>query len=492
MKELSVLGSIGGVLGWDERVILRPGGMEFRATQSAFLAKMHHERFTSPRIGEWLGALEASELARDPYSDGGTIIREVRRDYDRATKLPTSLVEELSRTTVMAQTAWEKARAENDFAGFSPWLAKMIDLKKQEAACISGGKGNAYDALLDTFEPGETAASIAKVFASFKDQLIELIGKIQGSSRKIPFEILERSYPAAIQEQFAKEAAAKVGFDFNAGRLDVSVHPFCSGVAPGDTRLTTRYDEKYFGDAFFGTLHETGHGLYEQGLPKSTWNGLPLAQAVSLGIHESQSRLWENLVGRSRPFWVGFFPRARELFGATLNGVSLEEWMSAINHVQPSLIRVEADEATYNLHILLRFELEQEIFNGDVKVDDIPALWNERVKKYLGITPPDHARGCLQDVHWSCGLYGYFPTYTLGNLYAAQFFEQIRIDLPDIDQQIARGEFVPLLGWLRTNIHQHGQRYRGAELVQRITGKPLSADALLRHLSSKAKEYYGV
>jgi carboxypeptidase Taq len=307
------------------------------------------------------------------------------------------------------------------------------------------------------------------------------------SGRKAPIEILHRRYPADAQEKLSRQAAAAIGFDFSAGRLDVTVHPFCSGFGPGDTRITTRYDENNFGDAFFGVLHETGHGLYEQGLPAEHFG-----DSISLGIHESQSRLWENFVGRGRPFWRHFLPKARAAFGAALDAVTDDQWIFAVNSVQPSFIRTESDETTYNLHTLLRFELETAMLDGRLSVNDIPAAWNEKMRKYLGITPPDDARGCLQDVHWSGGGIGYFPTYTLGNLYAAQFFAQAHADLGDLDAQLARGEFAPLLTWLRQNIHRHGKRYRAADLVQRVTGRPLSSAPLLAHLQRKAAELYGV
>jgi carboxypeptidase Taq len=348
-----------------------------------------------------------------------------------------------------------------------------------------------YNALLEDFEPGETAENLSRVFEELRGPLVELIGKIVSSGKKAPVEILERDYPAAGQATLAREAAAAVGFDFEAGRLDVSLHPFCSGIGPGDTRMTTRYDEKYFGDAFFGVLHETGHGLYDQGLPKEHF-GSPRGEAVSLGIHESQSRMWENLVGRSRAFWRFFLPRLREVFPEQLRDVSEEQWYFAVNDVRPSLIRTESDEATYNLHILLRFELEKGMLEGSLKAGDLPAVWNERMKHYLGVDVPDDARGVLQDIHWSGGAIGYFPTYTLGNLYAAQFFEQAGKDVGDLEGKIARGEFGALLGWLREKIHAQGKRYTATELVREVTGRPLSAEPLLAHLRGKARELYVV
>jgi carboxypeptidase Taq len=489
MREVALFGSVGSVLGWDERVTMPDRGAEHRADQSSLLARKVHEHFTSPRIDELLREVETSDLIRQQDSDVAGNVREARRQYDRATKLPGALVEEMAKTEVLAQNAWGEARAKNDFPAFRPWLEKWVALKRKQAACY-GHAGHIYNALLEDFEPGETAENLSVVFESLRGPLIELIGKIVDSGRKAPVEILERHYPAAGQAKMAREAAAAVGFDFQAGRLDVSLHPFCTGIGPGDTRMTTRYDEKYFGDAFFGVLHETGHGLYDQGLPKDKF-GQPLGEAISLGIHESQSRMWENLVGRSRAFWQFFLPRIRETFPEALQGVDDEQWYRAVNDVRPSLIRTESDETTYNLHILIRFELEKAMLTEDLNVADLPAAWNERMRKYLGVDVPDDARGCMQDIHWSGGALGYFPTYTLGNLYAAQFFEQARADVGDLDGQFARGEFAPLLGWLRAKIHSQGKRYGASELVTRVTGKPLSAEPLLRHLRTKAAEVYG-
>lgn len=497
LREIALLGSSASLLHWDEQTKMPPKGGQLRADQVSYLARLCHERFTSPRIGELLAALEESgDLQADADSDAAVNVRETRRSYDRAVKLPARLVEELSRTTVLGQQAWADARRKSHFASFQPWLGKIVDLKREEAQALmsNGGpgsrSGNPYDALLDEYERGETAESIRTLFAGLRQPLVELVERVKSSSRRPPVDLLKRHFPAPAQEILAREASAAVGFDYEAGRLDTSVHPFCSGIGPGDTRMTTRYDEHFFPDAFFGTLHETGHGLYDQGLPGDHF-GTPLSEAVSLGIHESQSRLWENLVGRSRAFWKWFLPRTREVFPQAMEGVTEEAWVAAINSVQPSLIRVEADEVTYNLHILLRFELEEAMLRGELLPADLPGAWNERMEKYLGITPPDDARGCLQDIHWSGGGIGYFPTYTLGNLYSAQLFEGARRDLGNLDEQIARGEFAPLLGWLREHIHRHGKRYAPRELVRRATGSEPTSEPLLRHLRAKVEAVYG-
>jgi carboxypeptidase Taq len=433
-----------------------------------------------------LSQLESASLDEKAAAN----VRETRRSYTQEVKIPESLVQEETKVAVMAQQAWAQARKDSDYAAFAPWLEKIIPLKLQRAKCL-GFKATPYDALLDQFEPDETTANLNRVFESLRGPLIDLISKIKDSPNQTPSNILERSYPVTQQETLSREAAAAVGFDFQSGRLDVSVHPFCSGIGPGDTRMTTRYDEKHFNDAFFGVLHETGHGLYEQGQLAEHF-GTPMGSAVSLGIHESQSRMWENLVGRSRSFWTFFLPRARVAFPEALANVSDEQWYRAVNDVRPGFIRVESDETTYNLHILIRFELEQALITGDLSVTDLPGAWNEKMQKYLGITPPNAALGVLQDIHWSGGAIGYFPTYTLGNLYAAQFFEAARKDLGDLDAQFAKGEFAPLLGWLRKNIHQHGKRYSAGQLAKNTTGKELSAEPLLRHLKAKAAEIYQI
>ena len=494
LREIGTLSSVSSLLSWDEQTHLPRRGAAHRANQAAMLASMAHARLTSPRVGDLLSAAEGALTSAERAGDGDAAanLRETRRLYERARKLPPDLVEELSRTEVLAQQAWTGARERSDFGAFEPWLAKTIALKRRQADCLGyAATGDPYDALLDEYEPGETAAGIRRVFESLRGPLVELIDAIAQSSRRAPVDLLARHYPAAAQEQFARETAKAVGFDFEAGRLDVSVHPFCSDLGPGDVRITTRYREDDFGDAFFGVLHETGHALYEQGLPAGHF-GTPLGAAVSLGIHESQSRLWENFVGRSRAFWKWCLPRAKRAFPAALGNVRDDEWYFAVNDVRPSFIRTEADEATYNLHVLLRFELERAMLAGELAARDVPPAWNEKMRQYLGITPPDDARGCLQDIHWSGGSVGYFPTYTLGNLYAAQFFEKARAALGDLDAMLAAGEFAPLLGWLRGTVHRHGKRYTARRLVKQVTGSDLRAEPLLRHLRAKAAELYGV
>ncbi|HEY0984563.1 MULTISPECIES: carboxypeptidase M32 [unclassified Schlesneria] len=491
LKDAALLGSCASVLSWDEQTFMPKHGATHRADQLGLLAGLAHERATSPRIGELLSQLEKSGELGDSDGDVAVNVREARRTYDRQTKLPRRLVEELSRTTTLSQQAWISAREDSDFARFLPWLDKMIGLKREEAQAVGYGQGIPYDALLDDYEPGMTAAEVEKVFSPLRDELVKLVAAIQQSSKRPHVEILSRHYPKTPQIVLAEGASKAIGFDFEAGRVDESAHPFCSGFGPGDCRLTTRYHDHHFNSAFFGVLHESGHGIYEQGLPRDSF-GLGIGQSTSLGIHESQSRLWENFIGRSRSFWQYLYPTAQMAFPQALGDVSLEEFYFAINDVRPSLIRVEADEVTYNLHIMLRFEIEQLLIAGDLKPADVPGVWNEKFKSYFGLTVPDDSHGCLQDIHWSAGLLGYFPTYALGNMYAAQIFAAANRDLGAIDELSATGKLKTLKNWLNEKIHRHGKRYPAKTLVEKVTGETLSHQPLIAHLKSKYSELYGL
>jgi carboxypeptidase Taq len=483
-------GSIQGLLNWDERTIMPPAAGEYRAEQVTLLSGVIHERETSPHVGQWLAELADSPLAKDPSSDAGATIRQLKRRYEKKVKLPKALVEELARTAVLGQQVWVAARKNDDFAAFQPILTKTIDLKRQEAAAL-GYPECPYDALLDEYEPDARTSQIAGVLAGLRQDLVPLVAAIAQSKRRPNRAILERRCPGDAQERFGKEIAAKIGYEFTRGRLDVTAHPFCETMGPHDVRITTRYNEHWLPGSFFGILHEAGHGIYEQGL-RSEWYGLPPGQALSLGIHESQSRMWENFVGRSRGFWEHCFPAAQAAFPEALSNVRLDDFYFAINDVRPSLIRVEADEATYNLHILIRFELERALLEGDLQAPDLPGAWNEKYRQFLGIAPPNDADGVMQDVHWSAGLIGYFPTYSLGNLYAAQFFAQANIDLGDLASQFRRGEFQPLRDWLRAKIHAPGQCHTADQLVRRVTGRPLAHQPLMDHLRGKLGPLYGI
>lgn len=490
LKQAALLSSCSAILEWDEQTYLPADGASHRADQLSMMAGMVHQEATSPETGDLLNELEsASEWEEDSVEQAN--IREARHEYDRMTKLPRQLVEELSRVATLSHHAWVKARKENQFNDFLPWLEKMIGLKREQAAALGSEGQTAYDALLDEYEPGATSEMIEQAFTPLRNELVKLVSAIKESGIVPDVSLLTRKYPVEKQREFSLSAAEKIGFDFNAGRLDIAAHPFCSGIGPGDCRLTTRYDEHHFPGAFFGTLHEAGHGIYEQGLLKEYF-GTPAGSSTSLGIHESQSRMWENLVGRSRPFWNCFYQSAQQQFPGALADVAQDDFYRAINDVRPSFIRVEADEVTYNLHIMLRFELEQALISGDLQPADVESAWNEKFTSYFGITPDTPANGCLQDVHWSAGLIGYFPTYALGNMYAAHFFNAADSELGGLDDLIARGEFSPLKEWLNKNIHQHGKRYRANRLLEVVTGETLSHVPLVDQLNRKYGELYNL
>ncbi|MFO0849198.1 MAG: carboxypeptidase M32 [Gemmataceae bacterium] len=484
-KETAVLQSCSAVLGWDQQTYMPKAGAAFRGEQLALLAGLSHQKATDPRIGELLSECEGSEVVRDPDSVETANVRELRHGYDRATKLPQRLVEELARVTTAAQEAWQEARAKNHFPTFRPHLERVLELKREEADAV-GWTGHRYDALLDEYEPGMTAAEVTVLFAGLTAELVPLVGAAAEAGKGTRTDILARDFPVDRQKLFAESAAAAIGFDFTAGRLDTTAHPFCSAFGPGDCRLTTRYNPRFFPEAFFGVLHEAGHGMYEQGLPAEHF-GTPAGSYCSLGVHESQSRLWENQVGRGRPFWEHFFPRLKQAFPGTLSDVTVEEWLTAINVVRPSFIRVEADEATYNLHIALRFELELALLAGDLAVADLPGAWNDRFKALLGLTVPSDKEGCLQDIHWSFGGVGYFPTYTLGNLLAAQLMHSASSQLgqESLQSEFRGGNFESLLGWLRRHVHGSGRKHRSGELCRRATGEALSSGRFLSYLSGK-------
>lgn len=497
-RDMNTLKAVGALTQWDHETYMPPAAADHRAEQEAMLASIVHERATSKELGDLIAACEGDKgLLADPIAAAN--LRELRRDYDLATKLPADLVEEWARTSALATEVWKKARAASDFKVFEPSLTKMIGLARRKAECYGWATGGEpYDALLDEYEPGATAREVESIFTPLRTRLSDLIQTI-ASKGKPPSEApLNVAVAEERQHRLGMRLLKAMCFDLEAGRLDVTTHPFCSGIAPGDTRLTTRYRGERFTDALYGTMHECGHGLYEQGLPKLAREGQParfgepMSEAVSLGIHESQSRMWENFVGRSPEFWAWLKPIADEEFGGALAGFSAQDMYRAVNTAKPTLIRVEADEATYNLHIMLRFGIERALLRGDLEARDVPAAWNSAVKDMLGISVPDDRRGCLQDIHWSGGLIGYFPTYCLGNLYAAQLWETIGVQIPDIKGQVGRGEFAPLREWLRVNIHQHGRRFMAKDLCKTITGKALSADPLLRHLESRLKPVYGL
>jgi len=487
-KHYNVLGSIGGVLGWDMQVIMPPKGAEKRADQLAMVSGLAHERLTSPKVGEMIAALKS---ANGNLSEAEAAnVREMSRDYDRATKVPQELVEELSRQKSIAHEVWTRAREKADFALFAPELEKLVVLSKQLAEAY-GYSGTPLNALIEDFEPGATVESLTRLFNEVKAVTVPLTEKVINSSVKAKFDFEKQQFAAEKQKAFGERLIERVGFDTQAGRLDTSVHPFCSGGL-GDVRLTTRYNEHAPQQAIFGIIHETGHGLYEQGVAPETY-GTPLSEALSYGMHESQSRMWENYIGRSLPFWKHFYPQLLDQFGAELKGMSAEDWVLAVNHVERSLVRVEADELTYDLHIILRFEIERDLFAGDISVSDLPSVWNKKIQSYLGITPPnDGKEGVLQDVHWSSGAFGYFPSYSVGNIIAGQLWKKMNADMPRMSAKIENGEFAEILAWLRENVHRHGRRYSRDELLKRATGKPLGTEDYLSYLTGKFTSLYNL
>ncbi|WP_164103765.1 carboxypeptidase M32 [Candidatus Laterigemmans baculatus] len=490
-RETALLQTTADALEWDERTGMPPQAGEYRAEQVTLLRGMIHRRRTTEQLGERLAALANWERAADPHSDVGATIRWMQEDYRRDCRLPQQLVEALSRATVRGQQRWDEARRADDFGKFLPALEEIVRLKREAAAALARPGQSLYDALLDEYEPGAKAAELSRVFAELRVELVRLVDELRGAPHQPQVSILERSYPIEGQRRLSWMAAEAVGFDFSRGRLDETSHPFCTSLGPDDCRILTRYERNWFSGGLFGTLHEAGHGLYDQGL-RGEWYGLPPGTFVSLGIHESQSRMWENLVGRSRAFWSYFYPRLGEVFPEVVDDVSLDDFHHAVNVVRPSLIRVEADEATYNLHIIVRFELEQRLLEGELEARDLPEAWNAAYATTIGITPPSDADGVLQDVHWSAGLIGYFPTYTLGNLYAAQLFEAAAGQLGDLDAMFARGEFAPLLQWLRQNIHRHGRCFTPAELIEKATGKSPESGPLIQSLRQRYAPLYGI
>lgn len=490
IRETTLLQTAADALEWDERTGMPICAGDYRAEQVTLLRGMVHKRRTDKYLGDQIDSLASWDQAADKTSDIGATVSRLREDFQRDSLLPQDLVEALSRATVRGQQIWDRARREDNYKIFEPALAEILNLKRRQAECLVKTGQTLYDALLDEYEPGAKTQDLKSIFSSLRDQLVELIKKTQQAPRQPDIDILRRRYPIEQQKLISRHAAELVGFDFKRGRLDETSHPFCTNLGPDDCRILTRYEENWFPGGLFGTLHEAGHGMYDQGL-RTNWYGLPPGTFVSLGIHESQSRLWENLVGRSHSFWKHYFPKVKSAFPEALGDVTLEDFHFALNSVQPSLIRVEADEATYNLHVIVRFELEQALIAEEITTPDLPDAWNQRYQDVVGVVAPSAADGVLQDVHWSAGLIGYFPTYSLGNIYAAQLFDAANQQLGDLDSMFAEGQFGPLLEWLQTKVHRFGRNLDPADLIQQATGNPPSSEPLLRSLELRYSQLYG-
>jgi carboxypeptidase Taq len=479
-RELQLVNDSAALLGWDQEVLLPKNGIAYRAEQMSWFSGYVHERFTADEVGGWIAEAEAAHAGTtDPVIVAN--LREWRHDYDHATCLPTKLVQDLAEARVHSQSAWAEARKESDFNRFAPHLGKLIDLSREHAERW-GYEECLYDALLDRFERGATTGRLAVTLGGLREALVPVV-EAATSRNEDHRARLAGHYPIERQQAFNREVAESIGFDFDAGRIDTAVHPFCSGMAPYDTRLTTRYDESDFLSSLFGVLHEAGHGLYEQGLPKE-WRGQPVGNSVSLGVHESQSRLWENHVGRSRPFWERWLPRAAFYF-PHLAGLTPDDLYAAVNQAERSHIRVEADEVTYDLHVLLRFELERALFSGELALADVPAEWNRRFEAFFGLPVKNDAEGCLQDIHWSMGIFGYFPTYSLGNLNAAHLARAAMRQDAAVADGFAKADYAPLLAWMRKHIHEAGSLHLPDDLVTRAAGEPVTPDALVAHLRER-------
>jgi carboxypeptidase Taq len=478
------------LLEWDQQTMMPPAGAGARAEALATLGRIAHEAFISDRTGVLLEAAERAAESCEYDSDEAALTRVTRRGYDKARLVPSRLAAELARAGSTGQEAWVAARANSDFAAFAPHLEHNLVLAREYVDCFESFDC-AYDALLDDYEPGMRAAEVDRLFGELRDGLVPLIATVREHADRVDDRSLYGQFEIGAQRRLAREVIGLMGFTEDGWRFDDAVHPFAAGIGGGDVRITTRWEEPYFASSLFGAMHECGHGLYEAGVDDRLRRS-PLGHGESLGLHESQSRLWENMVGRGRPFAEALAPRIAQAFGAPGAALDPETLFRAVNKVRPSLIRVEADEATYGLHVVLRFELEQELIEGRLSVSELPSAWNERMESYLGIAVPDDAHGVLQDVHWSAGLIGYFPTYALGNLIAGQLWARLGEDIPDLDDRIASGELAPLRDWLREHVHRHGAKFRTGELLERIVGGPIAVEPFLGYLRTKLGAVYGL
>lgn len=485
------------VLEWDSETYMPDGGVEGRSHQMATLRTIAFETFTQARVGELFESLAAQAPSMDPDSDDARLVKVGHHYYQRQVRLPARLVTELNELRGRATHAWREARAASDFASFQPLLEAMVKLQIEMAQALhDGSTPNIYDALLEEYEPGLTSADVDAVFQPLKPELVKLIERVAAKQDAVSDAPLHGQFDQAAQLEFSSEVVKALGYDFTKGRLDLVTHPFCITFAPGDVRITTRVQEDFLPSCLMGVIHESGHAMYEQGVSQSLYRlGLfpdVFGEGAGMAAHESQSRFYENVLGRSRAFWQHFFPLAQSKF-PQLKGISLDAWYRALNASRPSYIRVEADELTYGMHIMLRYEIENGLINGRMQVKDLPEIWNSKMQEYLGITPPDNGRhGVMQDVHWSAGLFGYFPDYLLGSIFSVQLWEALQRDIPEAQTQVAQGEFGPILTWMRTRIHEHGRKFTLVELATRAAGQPLVWKPYINYLETKMSEVYGI
>ena len=489
LEEITYLSGVMSTLGWDQEVMMPPGAGEARAKQIAALAGVIHERMTDPALGECLSKLKEKDF--DALSELERCnIREALHSYELETKVSKRLVQELAELSSRGQSIWVMARQENKFSDFAPVLKRFLELKQEWAQCVSPDL-KPYDANIDLFERGTTMDMITPVFEHLKQELIPLIHAIQAHSYQPDITFLQGKFALEKQEALARKISQDIGFNFEQGRMDVSVHPFCGGSHPTDVRITTRYKDNNFVESLYAVIHETGHALYEQGRPHELGD-LPASESLTMGIHESQSLFWERMIAQSKPFCQHYFETIRAAFPDNLKSATVDSFYRAINTCKPEFIRVEADEVTYPLHIILRYEIEKGLFDGSMQVDDLPHIWNELMQKYLGIQPPTDALGVLQDSHWSGGAFGYFPSYTLGAMYACQFYQTLLREQSDTERNIAKGNFAPIKNWLNEKIHRQGRLYSPQGLVQRVTGEALNPDYFVDYLKRKYSEVYNL
>jgi carboxypeptidase Taq len=488
LAEISDLESAASLLYWDQATHMPAGGAAARGRQLATLHHIAHTKLIAPQIGQLLDDLQSYEASLPYHSNEASLIRVTRRRYQQAVKVPAEFAAKLARHQASAYEAWAKARPNNDFAAVQPYLETMLELSRDYAAFFPGYEHIA-DPLIEAADYGMKATTVKTLFAALREQLVPIVDAI-AAQPVADDACLRQSFPEAQQLEFSLSVIRQLGYDFQRGRQDKTLHPFMTKFSTGDVRITTRVREDDLSEGLFSTIHEMGHALYEQGIDPS-YEATPLAEGTSAGVHESQSRLWENLVGRSRDFWTYFYPQLQRQFSAQLGAVPLETFYRALNKVERSLIRTDADEITYNLHVMIRFDLELELLEGTLAVRDLPAAWNDRYHSDLGVVPPSDSNGVLQDVHWYSGMVGgMFQGYTLGNLMSAQFFEAALKTNPDIPTQIANGQFDPLRSWLIENLYQHGSKFTAHELVEQVTGQPLSITPFIRYIRQKYGELY--